>query len=78
MRDLQLAKKSTSVVLNILGILRFATPSEQGGWYVQETVSNGTTYMEYHTFGGVVVWNVRERGGYPDEKEWAMLEAHNN
>lgn len=75
MRDLELAQTSTSVVLQILGILRFATPSEQGGWDVQETFHNGKTYMEYHTFGGKVVWDVKGRGGYPDRSEWAELEA---
>jgi hypothetical protein len=75
MRDQQYAKESRSVLLNILGILRWATPSDEGGWDVQETFHNGKTLMEYHTHGGVVVWNVREKGGYPDSKEWADLEA---
>jgi predicted Rdx family selenoprotein len=71
----QYAAESNSVLLNILGILRWATPADNGGWDVQETYHNGTTYMEYHTFGGEIVWNVKERGGYPDKKEWAELEA---
>ena len=75
MIDQQYAETSDSVVINVLGILRWAAPSEQGGWDVEETFHNGTIYMAYSTFNGKVVWDVRERGGYPDKKEWAELEA---
>jgi hypothetical protein len=74
MKDLELAKTSNSVILDILGFLRWAQPSAQGGWDVEEAERNGKTYMEYHTFSGNVVWDVKEHGGYPDEKEWEELE----
>ena len=75
MRDQKFAAESRSVVLNILGFLRWAQPSENGGWDVEETFRNGTTYMPYHTRSGIVVWNVKEKGGYPDDDDWRKLEA---
>ena len=75
MVDQQYAKNSNSVLLNILGILRWATPAENGGWNVASTVHNGaySYYQEYHTNSGIVVWDVNEKGGYPDKKEFALL-----
>ena len=75
MIDQQYAAESKSSLLNILGMLRWATPSEEGGWDVEPTFHNGTQYMAYHTHGGVVVWDVRAMGRYPDTKEFAELEA---
>lgn len=77
MIDQQYAKNSKSVLLNILGILRWATPAENGGWNVEATFHNGTVLQEYHTYSGSVVWNVKEKGGYPDKKEFELLEAMN-
>ena len=74
MIDQQYAKNSKSVLLNISGILRWATP-KNGGWNVEATFHNGTVLQEYHTYGGSVVWSVNEMGGYPDKKEFELLEA---
>jgi hypothetical protein len=75
MIDQQFTKQSDSFLLNILGMLRWAQLSEGGGWNVESTFLNGTMYMAYHTYEGVVVWDVRARGRYPDNKEFAELEA---
>jgi len=65
-----------SVLLNILGILRWAKRSEDGlGWDVEATCWNGTLYMTYYTTSGTVVWDVAQQGGYPDTEEWAEMEA---
>ena len=66
---------SDEVLLNILGILRWARRSEDNlGWEVEHTVWNGTHYQAYYTTSGVVVWDVAQRGGYPDTMEWAEME----
>lgn len=75
MIDQQYAQESKSILLNILGMLRWAQPCNEGGWNVEETFHSGTQYMAYHTHGGKIVWDVRALGGYPDEKEFAELEA---
>ena len=75
MRDKEFASTSTSVVLNILGILRWASPSTKGGWDVEGMHRGGANYIPYHTFNGMVVWDVKKLGGYPDHHEWAGLET---
>jgi len=67
---------STSVLLNILGILRWAKRSKDGlGWEVEATHWNGTLYQAYYTTSGTVVWDVAQQGGYPDTQEWVEMEA---
>lgn len=75
MIDQQYAKESKSVLLNILGHLRWATPAENGGWNVASTVHNGkySYYQEYHTNSGIVVWSVNEKGRYPNKEELTLL-----
>jgi hypothetical protein len=76
MRDQEFAKTSNSVLLSIMGRLRWASPSSNGdSWDVDAAHIDGTDYMSYTTGGGIVVWDVKKRGGYPDAEEWAELEA---
>lgn len=74
MVDQQYAAESNSVILNILGVLRWATRAPGGGWDVESTFHKGTQYIPYHTDTGKVVWDVKDRGGYPDKKEFFLLE----
>jgi hypothetical protein len=74
MIDQQFAANSTSVLLNLSGMLRWAEESADGGFDVEATHRDGVDYMGYHTHNGTVVWSVKERGGYPDAVEWAELE----
>lgn len=75
MKDLELAKQSRDVLINMSGMLRWATPSNEGGYNVQETTVGNKTYPEMHKYTATVVWNVAERGGYPDDGELAALQA---
>lgn len=67
------AAKDHAVILNVLGMLRWATPSDMGGWDVESTCQGGRQSMAHHTRLGVVVWDVAAMGGYPDEKEFSGL-----
>ena len=75
MIDQEFASTSTSVVLNISGILRWASPSAKGGWDVEGMHRGGANYIPYHTFNGVVVWDVKKLGGHPDHNEWVEMET---